>query len=35
MTNNKKTSFEERVEIAQYCIKIGHSYSEAAEKYNN
>ena len=34
MTKNKKTSFEERVEIAQYCIKFGHSYSEAAEKYN-
>ena len=34
MTKNKKTSFKERVEIAQYCIKFGHSYSEAAEKYN-
>lgn len=33
MTKGRKTTFEERVEIVQYCITHDHNYAEAAEKY--
>lgn len=33
MTKGRKTSFNERVEIAGYCIAHEHNYAEAAEKY--
>ena len=33
MTKGRKTTFEERVEIVQYCIAHDHNYSEASEKY--
>ena len=33
MTKGRKTTFEERVEIVQYCIAHNHNYSEASEKY--
>ena len=33
MTKGRKTTFEERVEIVQYCIAHDHNYAEASEKY--
>ena len=33
MTKGRKTTFEERVEIVQYCIAHDHNYSETSEKY--
>ncbi len=33
MTKGRKTTFDERVEIAAYCISHEHNYSETAEKY--
>ena len=33
MTKGRKTTFDERVEIVQYCISHEHNYSETAEKY--
>ena len=33
MTKGRKTTFEERVEIVQYCIAHDHNYSKTAEKY--
>lgn len=33
MTKGRKTTFEERIEIAQYCIAHNHNYAETAEKY--
>lgn len=33
MTQGKKTTFNERVEIVQYCIAHEHNYAETAEKY--
>lgn len=33
MAKGRPTSFDERVEIVQYCIKQNHNYSEAAEKF--
>ncbi|MBC3536598.1 helix-turn-helix domain-containing protein, partial [Megasphaera hominis] len=33
MTKGKKTTFDERVEIAAYCISHEHNYAETAEKY--
>ena len=33
MTKGRKTTFEERVEIVQYCIAHDHNYAETAEKY--
>ncbi len=33
MTKGRKTTFEERVEIVQYCITHDHNYSETAEQY--
>ena len=34
MTKGRKTSFEERVDIASYCISHNHNYTETAEKFN-
>ena len=34
MTKGRKTSFDERVEIVQYCISHKHNYKEASEKYS-
>lgn len=34
MTKGRKTTFEERVEIASYCIAHDHNYAETAEKFN-
>ena len=33
MTEGRKTTFEERVEIASYCISHDHNYAETAEKF--
>ena len=33
MTKGRKTTFDERVEIVQYCISHDHNYAETAEKY--
>jgi len=33
MTEGRKTTFEERVEIASYCISHNHNYTETSEKY--
>ena len=33
MTKGRKTTFEERVAIVQYCIAHDHNYAEASEKY--
>ncbi len=33
MTKGRKTSFDERVEIVQYCIAHDRNYSETATKY--
>ena len=33
MTKGRKTSFDERVEIVQYCIAHDHNYTETSEKY--
>ena len=33
MTKGRKTSFDERVEIVQYCIAHDRNYSETAIKY--
>lgn len=33
MTKGRKTTFEERVEIVQYCIAHDCNYAKAAEKY--
>lgn len=33
MTNGRKTTFEERVEIASYCISHDHNYAETSEKF--
>ena len=34
MTKGRNTTFEERVEIASYCISHNRNYSETAEKFN-
>ena len=34
LTKGRKTTFEERVEIVQYCIKHSHNYSETAKKFH-
>lgn len=34
MTKGRKTTFDERVEIAGYCITHDHNYAETAQKYN-
>ena len=33
MTKGRKTTFEERVEIASYCISLDHNYAQTAEKF--
>ena len=33
MTKGRKTTFEERVEIVQYCISHTHNYAETVEKF--
>lgn len=33
MTKGRKTTFDERVEIVQYCITHGRNYAETSEKY--
>ena len=33
MTKGRKTTFEERVAIVQYCIAHDHNYAEASDKY--
>ena len=33
MTTGRKTSFEERIEIVEYCIAHYHNYADTAEKY--
>lgn len=33
MTKGRKTTFDERTEIVQYCIAHEHNYRETAEKY--
>lgn len=33
MTKGRKTTFNERVDIVQYCIAHEHNYSETSEKY--
>lgn len=33
MTNGRKTTYEERIEIIEYCIGHNHNYNETAEKY--
>lgn len=33
MTKGKKTTFEERVEIVQYCITHEHNYEKTSERY--
>lgn len=34
MTKGRKTSFEEKVEIVQYCIEHRNNYAESAQKYH-
>ena len=34
MAKGRKTTFDERVEIVQYCIAHDHNYAETAAKYN-
>ena len=34
MTRGRKTTFDERVEIASYCISHNYNYAEAAEKFS-
>ena len=34
LKKGRKTTFEERIEIAAYCIEHNHNYSETAEKYS-
>ncbi|GLB28867.1 hypothetical protein LAD12857_07900 [Lacrimispora amygdalina] len=33
MTKGRTTTFDERIEIVQYCIAHNHNYIETAEKY--
>lgn len=33
MTKGRVTTFDERIEIVQYCIVHNHNYAEASEKY--
>lgn len=33
MTNGRKTTYDERVEIIKYCIEHQNSYAETAQKY--
>lgn len=33
MTKGRTTTFEERIEIVEYCIEHNHSYAETSQKY--
>ena len=33
MTKGRKTTFEERVELASYCISHGYNYAETSENF--
>lgn len=33
MTNGRKTTYEERVEVVRYCLEHDKNYAKAAEKY--
>lgn len=33
MTKGRKTTYDERIEIVQYCIEHENNYAETAEKY--
>ena len=33
MTNGRKTTYDERVEIVKYCIEDQNNYAETAQKY--
>lgn len=33
MTKGRKTTFDERIEIVQYCIAHNHNYAETSEKF--
>jgi len=33
MTKGRKTTFDERIEIVQYCIAHDHNYAETSTKY--
>ena len=33
MTNGRKTTYDERVEIVKYCIEHQNNYAETAQKY--
>ena len=33
MTKGRKTTFDERIEIVQYCIAHDHNYAKAAEQF--
>ena len=33
MTKGRKTTFDERVEIVQYCIAHDHNYAKTAEQF--
>ena len=34
MTKGRKTTFDDRVEIVQYCIAHDHNYAETAAKFS-
>lgn len=34
MSNARKTTLEERIEIVKYCLESGNNYGETAIKYN-
>lgn len=34
MTNGRKTTYNERIEIVKYCIESQNNYTETAKKYN-
>ena len=34
MTNGRKTTYDERIEIVKYCIECQNKYAETAKKYN-
>jgi len=33
MTQGRKTTFDERIEIVRYCIAHDHNYAETSEKF--
>lgn len=33
MTKGRTTTFDERIEIVQYCLTHNHNYAETAEKF--